>query len=395
MNLEEVIHKAHAFYESHEDRLRDLRIAILTPAHIQKLGAGDWKQAENTVAAMRALGLRVDHLFLAPDVSLNLDNYDVLHLMPFNLGRYFDWSVRRDTALIVGSTVFWDSWRHRWIAQPRRLSKIGSFVRYHSQSAAGGLARSGLGYSLMPQRLRERYGRFLGTDLLLPNSFSEIQCIRSAFVLRADTCLEPAPNGTDPFACDAGSQPLPPELPQRDFVLYPGVFSARKNQLGFIRAMRRLELPVIFMGGPISEESRKYFDQCRSEAPGHYHFPGKVAYRSELFCSLMRRARVSCLASSCETPGLAALEAASLGSRIAITHEGGPEEYLGNRAEYFSPIRGRNIRQAVLRAWERGRDETQREHLERFFSWRSVAQTTASAYLRHLSRKRGNPMRDL
>lgn len=357
------------------ERLARLRIAVLTPRLISRLGAGDWKQAEQTFVALKALGLNVDHHLIGGPQDLPTD-YDLYHAIPFNDGQVVTWlHAARPGALIVVSPVFWDSWRHRWLSEQRLNKRVSAASRY----AASSLVRTtelALGWG-------GRVDLFSACALVLPNSETEARKLKVQFRFNASQRVQAIPNGINAPPAWADDAARPDEVPSEDYVLYPGVFSPRKNQLGFIRAMRKVTTPVVFMGGPIATpEARRYFDACRDAASPHHHFLGQVEHQSPKFYGLLRHARVCCLASSCETPGLAALEAAAMGARVAITREGGAEEYLSQFAEYFSPVRPEAIRAAVAKAWSRGRDSTQRQHLLPVFSWRTVAQMTALAYLR-------------
>lgn len=378
------------FQERYEE-LRRLKVAIVTSSSIRAIGAGDWQQAERTVSAMRDLCLNVEHVILDDNQTEDgLREFDVVHFMPFGRGlRFADVAsrlkaTRAHHVRIVASPVYWDSWRHRYMevtgAAERAKNLARGFWLTTARSCAGlvDLARKSF------EGTRARLHKFADCDLLLPNSFAEAKALHSRFLLPQRTAVCPVPNGIHAPPLQPEYEELPRELPKDDYVLYPAFFSPRKNQLGFIRAMRRQDIPVIFMGGPVgTDDGHRYWELCKREAPRHHFMLGTVPYRSPLFYSLLRKARVCCLASSCETPGLAALEAAMMGARVAITREGGADEYLGDCAEYFSPLLAHQIRSAVERAVRRGRDETQRDRLLKYFTWESVAGCTAASYLQY------------
>ena len=363
-----------------------LRIAILTPRRIERLGGGDWKQAERTVVAMKNIGIHVDHVLIDDDMEPDISKYDIVHFMPFRGSDPFrPWPINTTPPLVAASSVYWDSWRHRWIEQLGLGNKLSSIIRYW------GCILGRIAYSTrfpkgaIERRINQRINRFSGCDIILPNTVAELDGLHRHFKLSKAASVSPIPNGVDAPPEWAWRSERPASAPESDYILCPGVFAPRKNQLGLIHATKNGVIPILFMGGPIdTPAAQQYYEACRLAAKPHHIFLGKVEHRSELFYALMRYARVCCLASSCETPGIAALESAMMGARIAITREGGAEEYFGDSAVYFSPISAASSRSALEEAWGMGRDESQKERILALFSWDTTAQCTVLAYLAHL-----------
>lgn len=353
-----------------------MKIVVLTPSRVAAAGAGDFQQAVQTVHSLRTLGHEVIHATFGsttlplpggvrPFSTQDLKGADVAHFMPGSPNQAVD-EVLCGTAwsgMIACSTVYWDSLRHRLIASQSRWGAIANASRFVLRVV---LAKLGL-----------RRTAYECVDLLLPNSQAEAEVLRRFFRLPSQVRITPVPNG------------VPDELyelqlsgPESDVLLYPGGFLHRKNQLGFIRAMKhRLDLPVVFMGGPVGKGAgEEYFEQCRREAPDNWVFTGRVAFMGPEYLGWLSRARVACLTSSCETPGLALLESCVLGVRPVVTREGGTFEYYGGAAEYVDSTRASSIRYAVDRAWERGRlTELERRRFDAF-RWSMVAQKTVEAY---------------
>jgi glycosyltransferase involved in cell wall biosynthesis len=136
-------------------------------------------------------------------------------------------------------------------------------------------------------------------------------------------------------------------LAGEDRILCVGTFHRDKNQLGLIRALRHTSSRVVFIGGRYPDDPG-YLDRCRSEAGAqHWLFPEQPR---PVVLAAMRRARLYVQPSLRETCGLAALEAAALGCRIAMTERAGAREYLGDHAWYFNPEDHAAIRRAVAAA---------------------------------------------
>ena len=142
------------------------------------------------------------------------------------------------------------------------------------------------------------------------------------------------------------------------------------------------------MGGSTGEWGcNQYYEQCRREADRDWVFLGQVTHKSTEFYQALRHARVACLASSCETPGIAILEATNLGVRPAITKEGGAIEYLGFDAEYFNPMDESAIRSAVERAWLRGRLSRESADALKRFTWEKAAEISLFYYFEGIKRR--------
>lgn len=149
--------------------------------------------------------------------------------------------------------------------------------------------------------------------------------------------------------CDGAVLPseLEAALDAHDRLLCVGSFHRVKNQRGLIRALRGTSSRVVFIGGRYPDD-RDYFDLCRLESDGQHWFFAEQP--REIVLAAMRRVRVYVQPSLRETCGLAALEAAALGCRVAITERGGTREYFGPHAWYFDPDDGDAIRDAVAAA---------------------------------------------
>ena len=213
-----------------------------------------------------------------------------------------------------------------------------------------------------------------GYDLLLANSEDEIRCVRKYCRLKVGAKLSAVPNAIDPIPEWVSSLTLYDELPSEDYILVPGYFAERKNQKSLIMALKDFNYSVVFMGrGPL-------FEKCRQIASPNMIFLGHVEHQSRLFYSALKFARIVCLPSNCETPGIAGLEAAALGVRPVVPYEGGTCQYYGWDAEYINPLSQSSIRDAVERAWTRGRLRVDEADRYRRRTWSECAQRTLKAY---------------
>ena len=95
--------------------------------------------------------------------------------------------------------------------------------------------------------------------------------------------------------------------------------------------------------------------------------------------SAYKACRVFALPSFCETPGLAALEAASQGASIVITQEGAAPEYLPD-AIFTNPYDNEDLIEAITKGWEREPNLKECNELVSNFSWENTAKDIALGY---------------
>lgn len=265
----------------------------------------------------------------------------------------------------VGSTVFWSGWERVIIA--RQNMSLG-WSRLHSELAY----------------IRQMFAcgnDFRGIDVFLPNTHAEGRKVRSCYRMDKTARCVPVPNGFMPPPFAVSALPRSEKVPTEEYLVVPGVFATRKNQLGLIRALRDFPYPVVFMGNALrGADSQAFYAKCREEATENMHFIGYLPSGSDEYWQVLAHARCACLPSDCETPGIAMIEAAYAGARPVITKFGGALEYFGFDAEYFNPCRASEIREAVDRGWTRGRLSPEQAKTYRRFSWDYCAEITLNAY---------------
>lgn len=124
------------------------------------------------------------------------------------------------------------------------------------------------------------------------------------------------------------------DVPGR-FVLNVGNIEPRKNQLALVRAMKDLPDHQLVLIGHVRDSA--YFETVRQEAaPGQLRYLGPLDHHADLLRSAYQACDLFCLPSTLETPGLAALEAATQGCRLVVTSEGSTQEYFGDGAHYVT-----------------------------------------------------------
>lgn len=349
-----------------------MKIAVVSL--LSRLGGttGDCVQANKTAAALSSVGVSVIRCYVDPDggslYGSNreclgawadvLGDCDIVHAMvPYKYVKRFP----RLKAKLACYTVFWKSLNCvRVCVRNQRgikFSDIKDIVR---------ILLSWIGI--------RSYGFFSGYDLLLPNSEDEIRQVKRFCLIKENASIVAVVNAVDDLPENITELRRPDCVPAEDYIVVPAYFAARKNQQSLIMAMRNSSFKIVFMGdGPMLE-------RCKGSATGNMIFLGHVEHGTDLFWSVLKFARVVCLPSNCETPGIAGLEAAAVGARPVVPYEGGTAQYYGWTAEYLDPLSVESIRGAINKAWQRGR--LSHDEIKRFRSstWKSCALDLIKCY---------------
>jgi len=214
--------------------------------------------------------------------------------------------------------------------------------------------------------------------LLFTLSASEEEKIRRLFGIRPER-FRRVPNGVEERFAQANPKLFRERYGIREpFVLHVGFVEPRKNQLGLIRALKGLGIKMVFIG---KATNAKYLQRCQSEAGDQAVFLGEIPHESELLPSAYAAAKVFCLPSFSEVLSIAALEAATAGTRLVLSTPWQPQEHFGKFAFYVNPHSIAEIRQMVLKAWETPNDvDEQRRYFLKHYSWQKVAELLIAGY---------------
>jgi glycosyltransferase involved in cell wall biosynthesis len=224
-------------------------------------------------------------------------------------------------------------------------------------------------------------------DGLLPNSWLELQAVRTDLHWCGD-CFEIAHYGVDPkLFVDSDPAPFREKTGiSQPFVLQAGRIEPAKNQAMLCWALRKTNLPIVLIGS--SRHWPAYSQLCKDISGDRLrmieHLP------QELLASAYAAAGVHVLPSWMETCGLVSLEAALSGTPLVGSTFGHELEYLENDAWYADPGDADTLRDAVIAAWEAGRQseraiQMKRKVLERF-NWERTVDATERLYKRILSK---------
>ena len=266
---------------------------------------------------------------------------------------------------IVMTPIFWSSWRRAFFMEGRLSARAGQVARHAVKV-------------LFPSFPSARRRMFLLADLLLANSQGEADAVARYFTIPKNRFFV-VPNGVDSRFEEADPAEFRKKFKVDKFILSVGRIEPRKNQLRLIHAARQFPIPLVIVGDPVSTE-QTYYEQCRREADGNVQFVGGLDHESALLASGYAASEVFVLQGHFETPGLAALEAAMAGTKIAATGLGSTREYFGSFVDYLDPISVASIRKAVRSALARPRTTELKNFVSEHHTWDRVVDRLVQAY---------------
>jgi glycosyltransferase involved in cell wall biosynthesis len=231
--------------------------------------------------------------------------------------------------------------------------------------------------------LDEIRSQFALAEAIIPNSTSEAEQLAHILDLPRER-FHPVPNGIDPLFLE----PVPEQVFRRrfgiegPFILNVGNIEPRKNQRALIEAAAPLGLPLVLIG---HVRDRDYFERSMQAGADFVRYLGPLDHHDPALRSAYHACSVFVLPSTLETPGLAALEAAACGAKLAITRGGSTREYFGNEAAYLDPGNPTDIRACIVRAMERPCAAQLADKIASRFTWPHVAHDLAGVYATVLS----------
>lgn len=378
-----------------------MRVLFVPRPDADRIFGGDVVQMTKTAEALRALGVVVD---VGPAESARAQPYDVVHLWtslhaPHMLAPQVEaLAPLRGRVPIAFSPIWAPHHLVRWMDAARRWL----FSRYpdgatldlgFARNDLRAIAARALDFTLDGTKLSafaphpftaECRAILERVDLILPNSWMELSAI---FTFLGDFAAHAiVPNAVDARDFDGASpDELPEELRGRPYVMMSARFDARKQQDFLMLALKRLDVPVVFVGERTDQE---IFARVQALANGRsapvYHYPFLSHAKLK---HLYAGARVHVLASIFESPGLSSLEAALLERTIVVGNLAFEAEYFRDGAYYCDPCDAFSIERAVHTAWTRFDDDAERRaelarRIRTEYTWEAAATATLRAYER-------------
>ncbi|HBG07022.1 MAG: glycosyl transferase family 1 [Geobacteraceae bacterium GWC2_58_44] len=347
---------------------------------------GDTVQLLKTAEALRETGCRVD---VSTDLEPDLAGYDLVHL--FNLMRPQEVYLQALNAKRQGRRVALSTIYGPYIEYERKarggLAGVAARLLPHSQLEylkvlaravknlelnRGTLSVLARGYKTLQAEIVEM------TDVFLPNSGSEMARVHADFPASAAKPCVVVPNAVDTVLFDPETVTVSPELQKyQGCVLSVARIEGRKCQLELVRAMRDLPWKLVLIGKPAPNHTA-YYEQIKQEAGPNVEFIGQVEH--DRLAEYYKAAKVHCLISWMETPGLSSLEAGAMGCNLVVTEKGDARDYFGEHAVYCEPDSVESIRSAIVHAYQLQGSARLAETIRSAYRWRDAAVATAEGY---------------
>ena len=317
---------------------------------------GDTVQMEWTARFLRSLGHEVVISFeLEPD----LDGFDLVHL--FNLTRPHETFVqaenaRRQSKTYVLSSVYWDlesavpwhayefprNWWRRMMPETLRLR----LRRFHGVGRCSGMrSKRGNDDPRILQASILQNARFV-----FPNSEAEKAHLLERFARLSPDRLHVVRNGV---ARPSMERIRPLHVDAKDIFVCAGAIGPRKNQLNLVKAFKLMTNERLLIIGRAAPGSERYHQAVIRAGGSNVSFHKNVPHDG--MAAVFQDAKACVQPSFIETPGLSAMEAASLGVPIVVADVAPVREYFGELGCYCDPASARSIADACGEAWQASR----------------------------------------
>lgn len=349
---------------------------------------GDTIQILKTRDYLNKIGIEVN---ISTELEPNLDGYDLVHL--FNLIRPQEVYLqarnsKKHNKKVVLSPIYVDYTEYekkgrdgfaRLIFKNLSTRQI-EYLKVLARAIKNKELHKGTITLLLNGYLKLQKKILYMTDMLLPNSNSEIERIERNFNLKSMNYVI-VPNAVDVSKFDFEKTNVDKEIKKfTDCVLCVARIEGIKSQLNLVKAVRGLPLKLILIGKP-APNHLKYYQKVKKEADNNVIILDYISH--EKLPQYYKIAKVHALPSWFETTGLSSLEAGAMGCNLVISDKGDTKEYFKDFAYYCDPESVKSIREAVIQAYENPINPKLKEHIMKNFNWEKTAEKTFEAYRRY------------
>lgn len=130
------------------------------------------------------------------------------------------------------------------------------------------------------------------------------------------------------------------------YVLNVANIEPRKNQLRFIKNLRQERPDLTFVIAGLVRD-QEYAEACRTVGMDKIKIIGPLPYASSILRSALYNCEFFAMPSILETPSIAAIEAATIGSKVLLTANGSTKEYFGDSVTYVDPESDKSIIEGI------------------------------------------------
>ncbi|KOA20579.1 glycogen synthase [Clostridium homopropionicum DSM 5847] len=223
------------------------------------------------------------------------------------------------------------------------------------------------------------------SDRIYPNTYDELEFIKS--IIKNEKKFKKIHNATENIQDYLNVKTVCTTLRKygidhlhKQYILNVARIEPRKNQLKLINIAKKNNWPLVIVG---AIGNKDYYDQCIEVIKGSPNIIilDGIYDRGDL-ANLYYSSKVFCLPSTMETPGLAALEACSIGTNSIITSLGGTKEYFGDYVSYINPFNDQEIENTInLKINEDwNKNNIMSEFIVRNYSYKNIAEKYIEEY---------------
>ncbi len=369
-----------------------MKVLFLSRKTLFSSYGGDTVQVLKTAETLRRKGVSVD---ISTELKPDLRGYDLVHV--FNLTRPQETLsqmlfVKKKGIPIALSTIYVD------YSEADKKARIGLFgylaqwlgeSKFETLKIVGRALLNGEIHSGVLNVLAKGYRNCMRqscsmADVLLPNSFSELQRIEKRLELKVQKPVYVVPNAADMKFFSNKKTVISPNLKQYEgCILCVARIERSKNQINLIRAARNFPVPLLLAGAP-AKNHKKYYKQILKEAGDYVVFLGHKS--PEELRVLYKLCKVHALVSWMETTGLSSLEAAAMGANLVITDRGDTKEYFRDEAFYCEPDDVESIAAALKKALAAPPPDALQTRVRKDYTWDQAAAKTLEGYESALNR---------
>ena len=214
------------------------------------------------------------------------------------------------------------------------------------------------------------------SDYLLTNSDIESQRLSDAFQIPAEKFIKTRNSITEEYLKDGSVRLFRDKYQIKgDFILSVANIDTRKNTSQLVSACKKLGIPLYTIGHIKDDNYFKSFNNTYSK----YTHLGAIE-DIELLKSAYGACSVFAMPSMCETPSIAALEAASQGAKIVLTSEGSTKEYFKDYISYCTPRSESELIEAIGHELKKAQKDDLKNYIRSNFTWKKTAQDITNIY---------------
>lgn len=347
---------------------------------------GDTIQILKTKEYVEKQGIDVD---ISTELSPNLNGYDIVHL--FNLTRIQETYLQAKNAKkfnkpIIFSTIYWPTDELELKGQLGLRRILNKLIGVNNVEKIKIIAKhfkgekiSGINEIIKRDYKKIQYEILDMCDWFLPNSKLEMDEISKSIGFKTDR-FNTVVNAIDPQKIKNINGEKYNNF--KNSIVCIGRIEPRKNQLNLVKALYDTDYPLIIVGKQAPNHS-KYYNLVREHANSNTKFIDYL--ENDDVYDLCTNAKVHVLPSWYETPGLVSLEAGVCGCNIVVSDRGSTRDYFKDMADYCEPDNIESIKNAVLNAMYRDKNDILKNFIMDNYKWDKAAEQTIYGYRKVLN----------